>query len=377
MSTYKINIETLSPVHIGDGEFLKYGSDFVHARSSYDEGSSLYVIDPKKIWDVVGQNRLDKWMAAIDRGEDALQFVQGMDKRKQAKDIALREIPNYASKVVKTDTLKSCIHDGSGRPYIPGSSLKGAIRTAVLASLAPGVKNIDKVVADRGGYSARQVEKELFGNDPKNNLFRFLQVGDAYFEAGSEISFRMVNLNIRDSKIGLLDESKPQLIEAIGCEDNAVFSINIPDELLNHFRNMPENSGGNYSFLSISELFKIINAHILKLLDKEINFWKNIEDNEGKDGADGYLDGLQARKSDTKNCKEGRECVLRVGHGSGWRFITGAWAEKLSNFNNKDGHSMVDKIRRKNHLYQNYDFPKSRRIEQEESEVLGFVKLSY
>jgi CRISPR type III-A-associated RAMP protein Csm5 len=33
-------------------------------------------------------------------------------------------------------TLKECIHSGLGVPYIPGSSIKGAIRTAIVATLA-------------------------------------------------------------------------------------------------------------------------------------------------------------------------------------------------------------------------------------------------
>ena len=57
-------------------------------------------------------------------------------------------------------------------------------------------------------------------------------------------------------------------------------------------------------------------------------------------------------------------------HGSGWRFITGAWCEGLDNFD-----EVIAVSRPNNGRYQEYDFPKSRRID-EDSDILGFVKLS-
>ena len=62
--------------------------------------------------------------------------------------------------------------------------------------------------------------------------------------------------------------------------------------------------------------------------------------------------------------------MLRIGHGSGWRFITGAWSEQLKNFN-----EIVNASRPNSYRYTQYDFPKSRRID-EDGDVLGFVKLS-
>lgn len=70
-------------------------------------------------------------------------------------------------------------------------------------------------------------------------------------------------------------------------------------------------------------------------------------------------------------CKDGKECVLRIGHGSGWRFITGAWSEKLNSFNPV----VISAARPNNFRYNEYNFPKTRRVD-EECELLGFVKLT-
>ena len=73
----------------------------------------------------------------------------------------------------------------------------------------------------------------------------------------------------------------------------------------------------------------------------------------------------------TQSCEAEKECVLRIGHGSGWRFITGAWTENLDYF-----YSVVVPVSRpKNFKYEQFDFPKTRRVD-DECELLGFVKLS-
>ena len=69
-------------------------------------------------------------------------------------------------------------------------------------------------------------------------------------------------------------------------------------------------------------------------------------------------------------CQEGKECVLRLGHASGWRFITGAWTENLDNFKSE----IVPASRPKNFNYEQYVFPKSRRLD-EDGDIFGFVKL--
>ena len=47
----KVKIETLTPVHIGSGNFLRNNSDFVQHNDGED--SYIYVIDPKKILNLI------------------------------------------------------------------------------------------------------------------------------------------------------------------------------------------------------------------------------------------------------------------------------------------------------------------------------------
>ena len=102
-------------------------------------------------------------------------------------------------------------------------------------------------------------------------------------------------------------------------------------------------------------------------MDFEIDYWNNVE----QMGADNYISGLEEIR-DEIDLDNKESCVLRIGHGSGWRFITGAWTEKLGNFT-----ELVVPCSRPNNdkKYSEYDFPKSRRID-EDSDVFGFVKLT-
>ena len=120
----------------------------------------------------------------------------------------------------------------------------------------------------------------------------------------------------------------------------------------------------------ISLLFEWINEHTGKLVKDEIDYWKEVE-NAGYSGADDYIKNMESIEEEVKACKKGKECVLRIGHASGWRFITGAWTENLDNFER----DVVPAARPKNFNYQEYDFPKSRRLD-EDCDILGFVKLT-
>lgn len=378
----RVKIQTLTAVHIGSGESLQYGTDFVQGRC--DEDYVLSIIDPRKVMGLIGESNLQWWVTSIERKEPTSEVVKRFSPNAHVSDYSKRLITEWSA-AKPTDTLKEQIHDGQGRPYIPGSSLKGAIRTAVLASLIDSIQDkeskIDKTKRDRQGNpvidksgrvkykaDAKQIESELFGSDPNNDVFRFLQVGDAYFGELREVAVRMVNINEREKR-SFWDESKPQLIEAISPEDETVFQLKLNINGYN-FSKSKVHALPN-CMTSEESLFKTINAQTLKLLKGEIDYWKEREKDDDSEKVSLYLEKISDIVSVAKECQEGKECVLRVGHGSGWRFITGAWAENLDNFSSL----VVPLSRPKNANYEQFDFPKTRRVD-DECELLGFVKLS-
>ena len=312
------------------------------------------------------------WSDAIMNGS-ASSFIKDRIKENQIHSITKRRIKRIANSNMEQGTLKEFMHDGLGKPYLPGSSIKGAIRTIVMSSLAR------KMIAERlkkendrkkwikiiQGIESEQLHFEAYtpkgkrDTGPSSDIFRFFSTGDAFFDNGVEIAVKQVNLNItqRDS---LLDNQKTQVVEAI------------KPNVSSHFRLKIEEDFYCYSGIEdIQELFKIINDHTYNLLCDEIDFWGKGEGSRYT-GQDNYLDQLDIILDMIEECQP-NECILRIGQASGWRFVTGAWLEDIDKqyFNNV----IVPKCRPKNVLYQNYPFPKSRRIDSS-SNVFGFIKLT-
>lgn len=386
----RIKIETLTAVHIGSGETLQYGTDFVTGKQNKEYVISI--VDPRKVMELIGEDNVYQWVAAIERKEATSKVVKQFAPNAKIEDYSKRIIIKGRSAVRPSDSLKEQIHDGRGVPYIPGSSIKGAIRTAIVATLADDVdqkeKKIDKTKRDFKGNpipdkrgkiqlkaNAQKIEAELFGFNPKTenvdpnkDIFRFLQLGDAYFGGIKEIAVRMVNVNEREQQ-GFWDESKPQLIEAISPKDETEFQLKLNSVGYGFSRNKVNQLPQCMS--SLPKLFKTINAHTQNLLQDEIRYWEKRKKNDNSNKVSAYLEKINNMLSEVNKCAEEKECVLRIGHGSGWRFITGAWAEHLDNFTSL----VAPTSRPKNNIYKQYDFPKTRRVD-DQCELLGFVKLT-
>lgn len=360
----RVKVTTLRSVHIGNGNFLQNNSDFVI------DNDNIYIIDPKKVLDIIGIERLDYWVSAIERQENIMEFLRRIGRNCSPNEYSSRIIDNYST-INNDKTLKECIHDGRGYPYIPGSSIKGAIRTALLSAIinsGPNRYNLNDV-NHFGKIGSSNIEKKIFG-DVQNSLFKYLRVGDAIFEKGSEIVIDEINLNIRNNTDNLIDKSKLQSIEVISNDYESECNITLA---LNNYR-LASNNNSSIKPLpnemqSMSSIFNTVNNHTKKLIEEDIKFWADIS--QEKDGADDYIDSLKGIVQDVEECKSGKECVLRVGHASGWRFTTGAWTEQYPWFKT----NVVPASRPNYRRYQEYDFPKSRRIESN-NDVLGFIKLS-
>lgn len=369
----KVKIETLTSLHIGSGETLQYGSDFV--CGNIDGNDFIGIIEPRRILSLIGEEHISNWVSAIDRKESTDSIVKLYSPKSGIDCYSKRLILDWAG-VKSTDTLKEFIHDGMGKPYIPGSSIKGAIRTAVLATLANERDNFQSRIQDRGRVSARQVESLLFGKDPNSDVFRFLLVGDAVFGNEYEVAVRMVNINERPVR-GFWDKSKQQVIEAIASEDSSVFQIKIASEYFDycnkHWPVSAKNPLGKLpgEMQTLSSLFSLINAHTKGLVESEIEYWNNLIDQDTSDRVSDYIGKMKDILTSINQCVEGKECVLRIGHGSGWRFMTGAWTEGFDNFETV----VVPASRPHNDRYSDFSFPKSRRVD-DTCELLGFVKLS-
>lgn len=361
------HIETITPVHVGNGKFIQRDTEYIL------DGDNILVISPDKFLQVIGPNKLEEWLNKIEKGLSIEPLLAGINPPPNKEDISSRIIHNNYDKASTLPTLKEQISSGTGKPYIPGSSLKGSIRSAIFASLIREENRpvpFTRIQNDWGKLTSEILENDFFGNDPKNDVFRFLRVGDAYFQENSTVSIRMGNINIKGDVVVDLDFSKQQLTEAIGARHKTMVSIRI--DSIGMTRNTHYHQiGQTPDYLKdLKTLTGLLNKNTMLLLKQELDFWDQYEDDDVTE----YINVLVEIHEEIKHLKPGC-CILRVGHGMGWTFLSGNWMKDPKLFAQSDFTEVVEKIRPNNSRYRQYPYPKTRRVSNE-FDLLGFVKLT-
>lgn len=134
--TIKLSLQTITPVSVGGdkGEQMSPYADYVFSR----DGKMLYYLNLRKIEQAVMEaNALDDYIKAIrttinnNRSEFDLEaFISGK-LQKNVKDFIIRQVPQYGIRPGQRVPITPIVKN-AGNPYLPGSSIKGALRTAVL-----------------------------------------------------------------------------------------------------------------------------------------------------------------------------------------------------------------------------------------------------
>lgn len=172
LQTFTWKITLLTPLHIGSGESLWEGFDFVR------DGPETVVLNQDKLW----EDRLFG-DADPDASLNLTLLRQQPGSVVTAKDLApgspsvryrLRGLPQGAE-------VRAQLKDAWGRPYLPGSTLKGALRTVLLWDLVRSgrVQLNESRLGDRREYAGQALEQAAFGADPNHDLLRTLKIGDS------------------------------------------------------------------------------------------------------------------------------------------------------------------------------------------------------
>ncbi|MBO7610439.1 MAG: type III-A CRISPR-associated RAMP protein Csm5 [Muribaculaceae bacterium] len=350
---HQVKIETLSSVHVGSGEKKVLGIDFLHTLSM------IYFLDTLKIGEslnITSNPQLaGEWSKSVLAGKQERFFYEhNIDYKKYSRSVRnyVKNFSDYAP------SISMMMRDGRGIAYVPGSSIKGAIRTAFFAQLAKDeIKNVykkakDKAMLEPNRRKSRKIveeslktwAKEFFGKISEDS-FRFLRIGDAFFDQSPMVA--VINtVQIKKSKISpkLADiDSIKQYAEVLLSDNSSEFILNFDEKGFSY--NIPR-------FKDVKSMFKLINDHTKELVQSELNYWKDVK------GAESLWNDLDYIDGEIEACHD-NECVLRMGNASGKRFITGGILERI-----------------------NFDpeaIPKTRRIEildDDSYALLGFVKLS-
>ena len=222
------------------------------------------------------------------------------------------------------------------------------------------MKNTYNLYDRRNRFNASNLEKKFFGPSPHKDLMRLLHVGEAHFSDTVIIKTEVLNLKGNDWR---RDGRLETWIEAIPAGETAETRLNVD-------KTPGRQKLFDYEMVKKLEprrLFEIINQHTLRLVDAELKYW-DIDEGNPVDLGD-YCESLKRQKNEIAKCDE-NSCVIRVGWGSGWKFMTGGWQRHLSD---EVYDKLVLALRRRHPV--DLPFPKTTRF-QASGEPLGFVKLS-
>lgn len=226
LESHRLLISTLSPVHIGCGQDYEPTNYVI-------ENNTLYEFDPSAAQKALTNQDRRELLRIVSNPNNKriLQEVQAFfyQRRQALMTISKRQVPavpklvefyeNRVGKTVQTEgdgsqlvnklaIGRTFFNPISGAPILPGSSLKGAIRTALLDGINHGrslqgqEKNLN--------LQQRLFQYDKFEQDP----MRLVQLADAYFQEnegiGSELRFAV---NRRRRAPGLGEDSEKSLAE--------------------------------------------------------------------------------------------------------------------------------------------------------------------
>ena len=318
---YHLTVEPITCVHIGSGKQLSPLDCIVVPSKSgrmlyatYSSDSILHRIASDK-------RKTAEFEKVCTRMKDTQEFFH--QNFAPAEDTLYKchvtdEFKRHCAKHADTDPLDNAQlvaqmyrPEGSNAPVIPGSSLKGAIRTAILNQ-----------VLDSGDYprplgtSNTQVQKQLLNNykDVKQDPFRALEIGDCVFEAkGTQLVGILKNIK-KNKTSGEVEEHNTSLIQAEVIKGS--FMDNAPSGTAHIRINMDLGSAVSKK-ITKADIISACNRFYLSTFEQEYKqFYKEATGSECDVITELYKE-IKAVASSLSN-----SFILRVGRWSQVEFVT-------------------------------------------------------
>lgn len=186
-----IEIEPVSPVFIGSGDGEK-----IEKFETIVEGNMMYILDFQKL--LTNDDFVELFIARIQDILDPLKKDKAMKKIFQELNLKLSEVslgtfqvPFRNNKPVNLQ-MKRFVRS-AGRYYVPGSSIKGAIRTALIKSDQNLVQRFEDHLEDHLKKRNINIEGKIFGQ-PKESPFRLLEISDSDFIDKEFVKFKPITV---------------------------------------------------------------------------------------------------------------------------------------------------------------------------------------
>ena len=194
---HKIQIEILTPVIINSGDYYEYG------ELLFDKGQ-LFKINVNNLIKIMNDSNRNEYIDFVTKGlstrDDKYHksvnsivldtIKENPDKKNLIFSRPIGVLPSgdtFLKEKPFQEIEKTCIKKINDKPYIPGSSLKGALRTAIIQSILNSSNfNREDYV---NPYNNRYIKTKTFESkimkvkeNPKYDPFKYIKVSDFEFD---------------------------------------------------------------------------------------------------------------------------------------------------------------------------------------------------
>jgi CRISPR-associated protein Csm5 len=398
----RYSITTLTPLHIGCGEFM--------TPVEYHVGDELIVPELERIFSKYPEAAVDfndklttKSAEDLARTEMAKLIDPVVFEDREVRRYVVTPLHNDTGNFDSLKTLRGQIRNGQGevklvtkttnhRPYIPGSSIKGAFRTAWAYEQCNSDLNIFDAVSglawqgtDRNAdqrlnsrvFQAPSRRREEDGRTSRDiyaafDVFRSFQIGDSTSRPPDEVLLlvaeRVLSAQIKaraggapaDDKFRARFKDFPVFFEAI--DENFSFDGRISfDRMLLTEEQARRTIGWTESQTGLTpeKVLQAVNRFAADLCQWEIDYFERIEDDPRNCDVVDVLSFYDELKTKIRDAPP-NVCFFSFGHGSGWHKLTiGLMLEKRMR------RDQFAELRRSVDLARDradFEYPKSRRL---------------
>lgn len=316
--TQKFRITVLTPVHIGSGFRKMKGIDFYFD----DRAGQVILVD------------LDEISAAVVNNQKALTELENLDEHHNIGNLIrdfhlnLKNIRRYPIQSIGHYFLEF-IRTGLGQPLIPGSSLKGSLRTAILRNIIDQKSDVErrelfKEIPNGGNpkSASDKLLKKIFGSNPNYDLMRVLIISDSHF---SEADLMLIESRVlSQNRNGWHWKPMPVWCEVLRPNSKAEISLSLDNFLLTDSRAVWELKFPNKLAADLHTLIDQINQYSAQMIDAEITYFD--ERDSEKPELNEIIRNLNLVKKHIP--ANDSAMVIRLGWGSGWKHMTGDYLRK-------------------------------------------------
>ena len=374
----KYQLKTITPVHIGTGETLSQIDGF------YDNGR-WHRIDIDAVLAAIPESELNRLTIAMGQRDFQWKGYLPTNQSSARYTLPCPEDPRETE-------IREAMRHPSGRPMIPGSSIKGTIRTALLWGLIDddgpeaqeafehSVNYLKEQLQRRPNRSwvGQGIERHVLGKDPNHDLMRTVQVSDTVpipIEALEMGVAWTVTLN-QDGEFVQKREGNREyktFVEQIRAEQTFDFSIKIDKSLFRQREKGELGYSDRQERVICDELADVCNFVAKGLADEEAKFYDYYSLPE-------LANFYESLSNQIENLTNGG-FVLPIGWGTGYL------AKTIAGLLTGDDTDLMMKLRRHYRLgrtrsggdYYDDEFPKTRRVvydRQRPKSPLGWVQIT-